>query len=124
MPKSNPRAELDKAGLGRRCRRFGANPELRGSSPHQCLIADRLGRGDQQQAPGLHGENVEPAAEALFDITGQSHRIKKSKSSDQLLRSKWTSPKTVKACTMRSSHARFAKEVRSGVPGGCGTHRP
>src|SRR5258705_11679497 len=23
----------------------------------------------------------------------------------------WTSPKTVKACTMRSSHARFAKEV-------------
>ena len=25
---------------------------------------------------------------------------------------------------MRSSHARFAKEVRSGVSGGCGAHRP
>ncbi len=74
MPKTNPRAELDQARLGRRRRRFGANPELRGSSPHQCLIADRLGRGDQQQAPGLDGEIVEPPAEALFDTTGQSHR--------------------------------------------------
>ena len=60
MPKPHPRAELDQARLGRRRRRFGANPELRGNSPHQCLIADRLGRGDQQQAPGLDGENVEP----------------------------------------------------------------
>ena len=36
----------------------------------------------------------------------------------------WTSPKTVEACTMRSSHARNAQEVRPGVQGGCGPHRP
>jgi len=28
----------------------------------------------------------------------------------------WTSPEIVEACTMRSSHARNTKEVRSGVP--------
>src|SRR6478752_1258993 len=34
-----------------------------------------------------------------------------------LKRFRWTSPKTVEACTMRSSHARNAQEVRSGVQG-------
>ena len=29
---------------------------------------------------------------------------------------RWTSPQTVEACTMRSSHARDTEEVRSGVP--------
>ena len=60
MPKPYSRAELDQARLDRGRRRFGANPEVRGNSPHQCLIADRLGRRDQQQAPALDGENVEP----------------------------------------------------------------
>ena len=36
----------------------------------------------------------------------------------------WTSPQTVEAWTMRGSHARFTKEVRSRVSGGCGPHRP
>ena len=31
-------------------------------------------------------------------------------------RSMWTSPEIVEACTMRSSHAKNTKEVRSGVP--------
>jgi len=48
MPKPHSRAELDQACLGRRRGCFGANPELRGSSPNQPGIADRLGRGDQQ----------------------------------------------------------------------------
>src|SRR6185436_8350444 len=37
---------------------------------------------------------------------------------------KWISPETVEACTMRSRYARDTEEVRSGVPGGCGPHRP
>ena len=40
------------------------------------------------------------------------------------LESVWTSPKTVEACTMRSSHVRDTGEVRPGVPGGGGTDRP
>src|SRR6476469_8371327 len=36
----------------------------------------------------------------------------------------WISPETVEACTMRSRYARDTEEVRSGVPGGCGPHRP
>ena len=38
--------------------------------------------------------------------------------------SSWISPETVEACTMRSRYARDTEEVRSGVPGGCGPHRP
>src|SRR6185503_20569225 len=96
MPKPYSRAELDQARISRRRRRLGANPELRGNSPHQCLIADRLGRGDQQQAPGLDWENVEPPAEALFDATGQSLRTMKTKSTGQLLRGQ--SPRQFQQC--------------------------
>ncbi|HWU23465.1 MAG TPA: DUF222 domain-containing protein [Nocardioides sp.] len=42
-------------------------------------------------------------------LTGQAH------ASDV-----WKSPETVEACTMRSSHAREAQEVRCGVPRGRG----
>jgi hypothetical protein len=51
--------------------------QTRRGPPHQRGIADRLGRGDQQQAPGLVGENVDPPAEVVFDATGQSHRAGK-----------------------------------------------
>ena len=61
MPKPHPRAELDQARLDRGRRRFGADPQPRRGPPHQRRIADRLGRGDQQQAPGLVREDVAPA---------------------------------------------------------------
>ena len=80
MPKPHPRAELDQARLGRRRCRFGADPETRRGPPHQRGIADRLRRRDQQQAPGLVGENLDPAAEVLFDAAGQPHRAGKPKS--------------------------------------------
>jgi hypothetical protein len=40
------------------------------------------------------------------------------------LGAEWTSPESVEACTMRSSHAREAQEVRFRVQGGCGPHCP
>ena len=61
MPKPHPSAELGQARLDRGRRRFGADPEPRGGSPHQYRIADRLGRRDQQQPPGLFREDVAPA---------------------------------------------------------------
>ena len=58
--------------------------------PHQRGIAERLGRRDKQQAPGLVGENFDPPAEVLFDAAGQSRRGGKPKSARQLLRSQST----------------------------------
>ena len=74
MAKPHPRAELDQARLGRRRRRFGADPQPRRGHPHQRGIAERLGRRDKQQAPGLVGENFDSPAEILFDAAGYSRR--------------------------------------------------
>ena len=74
MPKPHTHAELDQARLDRGRRRFGADPQPRGGPPHHRGIADRLGRGDQQQPPGLVRKSLHPPTEVLFDAAGQSHQ--------------------------------------------------
>ena len=80
MTKPHPGVELDQIRLdrGRRC--FGANSKPYGSSPHQCRITDRLGRGDQQQTAGPVRKSLHPPTEVLFDAAGQSHHAGKPKS--------------------------------------------
>ncbi|MGC1805123.1 MAG: hypothetical protein WA752_14120, partial [Mycobacterium sp.] len=90
MAKPHPRAELDQARLGRRRRRFGADTQLRRGHAHQRGIAERLGRRDKQQAPGLVGENFDSPAEILFDAVGYSRRGGQPKSARELLRSQST----------------------------------
>ena len=80
MTKPHPHAELDQARLGRRRGRFGADSQPRRGPPDQRRIADRVGRCDQQQTPGLVGENIDPPTEVLFDAAGQSHRAGKPES--------------------------------------------
>ena len=70
MTKPHPHAELDQARRGRRRSRFGADPQPRSGHPHQRGIAERLGSRNEQQEPGLVGENVDSPAEVLFDAAG------------------------------------------------------
>ena len=69
------------------------------------------------------------AGENLYQVEGDLSVLERERRDvaglpKRELAAHWTSPKTVEACTMRSGHARNAQEVRSGVQGGCGPHRP
>jgi hypothetical protein len=73
MSEPDPRTEVDQV---RRCGRggsVGAEPEPTGGAPEQGGIAERFGRGRQEQEAGVGGQRPEPSKEALFDPTGQRH---------------------------------------------------
>ena len=67
MPKTHPGADLQQAGLGRRRRRLGPDPEPPGRAPYQHRIPDRLRRRDQQQRTRLLREGLEPPPKALLN---------------------------------------------------------
>ncbi len=74
MPESHLRAELHQPGLGGRRLRPGADAEALGGSPHQHRVADRIGRRELHQAPGLERERVQLPAEGLLEPPRQPAR--------------------------------------------------
>ena len=52
------------------------DPEQLGRAPQQRDVADRLGRGQQDQAPRLRGERLEPARKALLEAAAQRRRTR------------------------------------------------
>jgi hypothetical protein len=67
MPEPHPRAKLNQIRVGRGSRRRDADSQVPGRPPHQHRIPSRIGRGQQQQPPGLRGQRVYASPEALFD---------------------------------------------------------
>ena len=84
MAEPHPGAELGQAGVGRGRRRVGADPEPGGGPPHQRRVAGRVGRREQQQAPGLVRERADAPAEALLDAARQRHRAGEPEPAGQL----------------------------------------
>ena len=76
MPEAHPRSELEQPVGDRGVRRVGADPEERGRAPHQDGLAQRLGGGEQQQAPGVVREAVEPLPEAALDPRAERGRAR------------------------------------------------
>jgi len=74
MPEHHSGTERDQAIRfdGLRGRLGDAEP-LRGP-PHQRQVADRVGRGHEQQAPRTTGEPGQPPGEALLDPGSQGQR--------------------------------------------------
>jgi len=86
MPEPHPGAELHQAGLGRLSRPLGGDPEQLGRPPHQHRVADRLGRRQLEQAPGVGRKHLKPPPEARLDPPGQRHRVGKGEPTGQLRR--------------------------------------
>jgi hypothetical protein len=86
MPEPYPCAELDQPGSDRRCRRFGTDPEPPGRPAYQRRVAERLGRRDQQQPPGLRRQSLHPAPEALLDPPGERCRSPEAEPVPQIRR--------------------------------------
>ena len=74
MPEPHSCPEFQQPGLGRRRRRLNRDSEPCGRLPHQARVADRIGRCQQQQPPGLGRQGLRPAAEALLDPPRQRYR--------------------------------------------------
>jgi hypothetical protein len=71
MPEPHPNAELHQPlGLGG-IRRIDPDPEPLGRSPHQCRLAGRLGRRDQQQPLGLGRQLPKPSPKTVLDSSGE-----------------------------------------------------
>jgi hypothetical protein len=56
--------------------RPGCRSQPLGRAPHQHRVADRIGRRDQQQHPGVGRQRVQPPAEALLDPLRERQRIR------------------------------------------------
>jgi hypothetical protein len=69
VAKGHPGAEGQQARRFRRIRRLGPEIEAPGRPHNKPRIADRLGRGDQQQPPAVSGEALDSLPEALLDPT-------------------------------------------------------
>ena len=69
-----PGAETDQVRVFRRPRRPRSEAKLIGHSPQQRRIADRLGRGHQEQPLAVGGETLDSLPEALFDTAWQRQR--------------------------------------------------
>ena len=79
-------AEVDQpGGLGRSCG-VRTEPEPVGRAPQQGRVAHRLGRGSQQQSPGVVRKRLEPAQEALLDPVRNRRDVGKSESACELRR--------------------------------------
>src|SRR5258705_9417903 len=77
-------------------------------------VARQLGYGIESVRSWVRQADIDDGYAAGV-TTAESQRIRDLEQENRELKRAnvilWTSPKTVKACTMRSSHARFAKEV-------------
>jgi len=63
--------------------RLRGHAESFGRPPHQGRVADRLGRRDQQQPPGLRGQLRDPGQEALLDPAGQRLGVQQAEATRQ-----------------------------------------
>ena len=86
VTKPHPSTELQQAGLGGRRRSLGRDSETLGCPPHQQRFADRIGRCELQQPPGLGRKRVEPPPEALLDASRERYRAGESEPARQLRR--------------------------------------
>ena len=78
--------EVDQpGGLGGSCG-VRSEPEPVGRAPQQGRVAHRLGRGRQQQSPGVVRKRLEPAQEALLDPVRKRRDVGKSESACELCR--------------------------------------
>ncbi len=84
MAEPHPGAELGQARLGRGPRRFGADPELPGRPPQQHRVPGGLGRGEQQQQPGLGRKSLDAPPETLLYPPWQRQRAGQPETASQL----------------------------------------
>jgi hypothetical protein len=84
MPEPHPGAEFGQADLGRGRRRLDADPEAGGRPPHQCRIAGRIGRREQQQPAGWPRQSTDPAREAGLDAARERCGAGKPEAAGQL----------------------------------------
>ena len=86
VAKGNPGAEREQARGFRRPHRLRAEIEALGRPPQQRRIADRLGRGDEQQPLALGGQTFDPLPEALLDPARQRQRGRQGEAACQVRR--------------------------------------
>jgi hypothetical protein len=84
MPKQHPGADLQQGGLGRRARGLSRDPQSPGGTPQQHRVADRIGRRQLQQPPGVGWQDLEPPPEAGLDPPRQRHRAGNGEPTGQL----------------------------------------
>ena len=95
--------------------------ELAGHGPIPASVARRLAADPTGTWRRLL---TDPATNTLLDYGHTTYRPPKDLTDHIIARDKWISPNSVKACTMRSSHAEGNQaQVRCGVPRGCGADR-
>ena len=81
MAKAHPAVDLDQPGAPRPARAPRPVIPSRSAARHsKRRIADRLGRGDQQQPPGVLGQRLEPLQEALLDPALERERAAATRS--------------------------------------------
>ena len=75
VPEPDARIDLEQSLCrGGRCR-LDPDAELLGCAPHERRVADGLGRGREQEPPGLRWEGLEPPPEALLDAARHRHGL-------------------------------------------------
>jgi hypothetical protein len=85
MPEPHPRAELNEPGLHGARRRPGRDAEPGRGPPHQRRVTGRIGRGQQQEPPGLRWQSAELPPEALLDLPRQRHPAGQPEPARQLI---------------------------------------
>lgn len=68
----DPPADLDQARVNRGWQRVPVDPEQRGASVKQDWIAERFGRREKEEEPGLSGELLEALCVSSLDRAGHS----------------------------------------------------
>ena len=71
MPERDVPSEGDQSGLDRRRGRIGAQTESLDRPPEQGRVAERFGRCDEQEEPGVGGQSFEASYEAVLDLAGE-----------------------------------------------------
>jgi hypothetical protein len=86
MPEPHPGSKLDQPRLYRWCPRQDADAQPPGRPPDQRRVTGRIGRRQLQQPPGLVGQSLQLAGEAVLDPARQRCRARQAKPARQLRR--------------------------------------
>ena len=86
MTEPHAGTELDQASLDRGRCSLSPDSQALGGAPYERGVADRIRRGEPQEAPRLAGQGVEPSPEALLDSPRERHRAREPEAARQLRR--------------------------------------
>jgi hypothetical protein len=86
MPEPHAPVDLEQSRFRGGRRRLGSDAELLGGAPHQRRVADWLGRGRQEEPPGLRRKRLETPPEALLDAARHRHGLGHPVAAGQLRR--------------------------------------